>query len=132
MTWANRVAFLFLLVIVGAGCGEKGPLLAHGKPVDHWLQEIKSPDLKSRKKAVIALGHVGTADSRAIPALIAAVKDRDATIRKEAVLALLNIGPAAQDALAVLREAEKDQDATVRLSARKAIARILASRAPPG
>jgi HEAT repeat protein len=124
MAWRYQVAFLLLFAMVGTGCGPKDPLLAHGKPVDHWLQESKNAELKARKKAVIALGHVGTADPRAIPALIAAVKDRDATIRKEAVLALLNIGPAAQDAVAVLREAEKDQDATVRLSAGKAIARI--------
>jgi HEAT repeat protein len=122
-----RVPSLLLFAMVGTGCGQKDPLLAHGKPVDHWLHEIKSAELKARKKAVIALGHVGTADPRAIPALIAAVKDRDATIRKEAVLALLNIGPPAKDALAALREAEKDQDATVRWSASKAIARIQGS-----
>jgi HEAT repeat protein len=123
----NRVACFLLLATLAAGCGEKGPLLAHGKPVDHWLQEIKNADGKARKKAVIALGHVGSADPRAIPALIEAVKDRDATIRKEAVVALLHIGPAAKDALGVLREAEKDQDATVRFSASKAIERIQGS-----
>jgi HEAT repeat protein len=118
-------ALAIVLTACLAGCsGQQGPLLSHGKPVDHWLEELRSPEVKTRKKAVIALGHVGSADSRAIPALTAAVKDPDPTIRKEAVLALLNIGPPARDAIPTLRDAERDKDAGVRVSAGKAIARI--------
>jgi HEAT repeat protein len=111
------------MLLVGCG-GQKEPVMAHGKPVDHWLGELNNHHAKARKKAVTALGHVGTADSRAIPALIGAVKDPDAAVRSEAILALLNIGPDAKDAVPVLREAENDKDATVRSHAKKALARI--------
>jgi HEAT repeat protein len=111
------------MLLVGCG-GQNEPVMAHGKPVDHWLGELNNPEAKARKKAVTCLGHVGTADSRAIPALIGAVKDRDATVRSEAILALLNIGPDAKDAIPALREAENDKDTTVRSHAKKALARI--------
>jgi HEAT repeat protein len=107
-----------------AGCGSGELLLSHGKPVDHWLQEMKNPDVKARKKAVVALGHVGTADERALPALIDALKDKDAPVRSEAVLALMNLGPQARDAIPALQEAERDRDASVRALAAKALARI--------
>jgi hypothetical protein len=113
------------LAMLLAGCGrEEEPLISHGKPVDHWLQELKKPDVKSRKKAVVALGHVGAADSRAIPALIDSVKDGDAVVRDQAILALLNIGPDAEGAISVLREAENDKNPTVRFHATKALERI--------
>jgi HEAT repeat protein len=114
------------LGILFAGCsGKNEPVMAHGKPVPHWLEELKQPAPKARKKAVIALGAVGKADPAAIPALIGVVKnDQDATIRDQAVLALLNIGPDAKDASPVLTEAESDKDATVRTHATKALDRI--------
>ena len=122
-----RTSATLVILLAGAlaGCGsDPGPLQAHGKSVDHWLHELKSPEVKARKKAVVALGHVASADARAIPALTGAVKDKDATIRNEAVLALLNIGPAAAAAVPVLREAAQDKNATVRSNAAKALARI--------
>ena len=93
--WAASLCLLLL------GCSRPtDPLTSHGKPVAHWLEELKQPDAKARKKAVVALGAVGKADPAAIPALIAVVKDdRDGRVRNEAVVALLNIGPDAEDAI---------------------------------
>jgi len=120
-----------LLAIVLIGCGkEQAPLTSHGKPVVHWLEELNKTDPKARKKAVVALGHVGTADPAALPALIGAVKDRDAAVRSKAILALLNIGPDAKDALAALDDARKDKDATVRSYAAKAMERIQGGKLP--
>ena len=117
--------FGLLLGILLTGCkGKNEPLMAHGKPVAFWLDELKKPDAGARKKAVTALGHVGRADPEAIPALIGAVKDRDAAVRNEAVLALLNIGADAKDAIPALTEAQNDKDATVRAHATKALERI--------
>ena len=112
--------------VVVAGCGtSEAPLTAGGKPVAYWLDELKKPDPKARKKAVRELGHVGTADPAAIPAVVGAVKDRDAAVRREAVLALLNLGPAAKDAAAALSEAAaKDPDPGVRKDAAKALERV--------
>jgi HEAT repeat protein len=115
-----------LLGIFLAGCSERSePVMAHGKPVSHWLEELKQPDPKARKKAVGALGAIGKADPAAIPALIGVVKDdKHALVRDQAVLALLNIGPDARDAIPALTAAESDKDATVRTHATKALQRI--------
>jgi HEAT repeat protein len=114
-----------LLVLIFAGCRKNNePLLSHGQPVVHWLAELKKPDFKAKKRAIRALGHVGTADPKVIPALMHAVKDQDARVRSEAVLALLNLGPDVQEAIPVLTEAQHDPNATVRSYAEKALERI--------
>jgi HEAT repeat protein len=115
------------LVLIGlflSGCGQKGPVQSKGQPVSHWLEALNDPDVKVRKKAVTALGHVGKADPAAIPALAGAVSDPDVEVRQAAVLALLNLGPEAQDAVPVLTDARNDTDARVREYAEKALARI--------
>jgi HEAT repeat protein len=112
------------LTMLLAGCGRPPALTAHGKPVEHWVRALQDPNPKLRKKAVTALGHVGTADPAALPALTAAVKDRDAAVRDQAVLALLNLGPAARNAVPALEEAQKDRDARVRLHAAKALQQV--------
>ena len=123
MRYDSSLVILFMALL--AGCAkEKGPVTAHGKPVDYWLQELNNPEAKARQEAVVALGHVGTADAGAIPALIESVKDRDAGVRDKAILALLNIGPGAKGAIPALREAENDKDLTVRSHASSALARI--------
>ncbi len=120
------IAGLLAAGLTAAGCGQPEPrLTAGGRPVSYWLDELKKPDPKARKKAVRELGHVGPADPAAIPAVTAAVKDKDAAVRREAVLALLNLGPAARDAAAALAEAAKsDPDPTVRRDAAKALDRV--------
>jgi HEAT repeat protein len=112
------------MLLVPLGCSPAAPTLAHGKPVTHWLEELRQPDALQRKKAVQVLGNVGPANPAVVPALTSAVKDRDAGVRGEAVLALLKMGPAARDAAAVLREAEKDRDPRIRANAAKALARV--------
>jgi HEAT repeat protein len=119
-----RLACLLCLAMLYCGCAPKETITSHGKSVPHWLEEAKSPDAKSRKKAVTALGHVGARNPDVIPALVEAVKDADASVRAEAVLALLNIGPSAKEAIPALREATADKDATVRSCAAKALEKI--------
>jgi HEAT repeat protein len=120
---------LSMALVVGAGCSrQRAPVTAHGQPVSHWLEALKDPDARTRKKAVTALGHVGDADPAAIPALTEALKDRDPSVRDTAVLALLNIGPAAKSAVPALNDAQNDRNPTVRDHAGKAIERIGARR----
>jgi HEAT repeat protein len=122
-----RYFFLAItLSLVVVGCHRKRePVMAHGKPTAHWIEELKQTDPKARKKAVDALGAIGKADREAIPALIGMVKDdEDATVRDQAVLALLTIGPDAKDSIPALTEAQNDKDATVRTHATKALERI--------
>jgi HEAT repeat protein len=113
------------LTFLSCGCyKDTAPVITHGQPVAHWVEQLKSPDAKQRKHAVIALGHVGAADSQVVPALIGAIKDKDAGVRDEAVLALLRIGPPAIDATSALLEAERDPDSKVRDHAKRALDRI--------
>jgi HEAT repeat protein len=109
---------------LGACNHKTQPLQSHGRPVSHWLEELKKPDPQARKKAITALGHVGKADPAAIPALIGALHDSDARVRDSAVLALLNLGSDAKEAVPALTDATKDKDATVRNHAAKALERI--------
>ena len=74
------------------------------------------------------LGHVGTADPAAIPAVTAALKDSDAGVRAEAALALLNLGHDAADAAPALVDAGKDRDPKVRDYAAEALKKVRGGR----
>jgi HEAT repeat protein len=117
------VAVLGLTVLAG-GCRKAQPTTAGGKPVSHWVEALKGPDARARKKAAHKLGNVGATDPLAIPALIGALKDRDARVRAEAALALLRIGPAAREAVPALLQTQKDPDARVRDCAAKALDKV--------
>jgi hypothetical protein len=122
---AQRAHFVLLLIGLAAGCGrDTGPLLVHGKPVSHWLDELKKPDVKARTKAVHALGLAGKADEAAIPGIISALKDQDASVRDTAVLCLLNLGKDAKDALSALEAMKEDTHANVRKHVALALERI--------
>jgi HEAT repeat protein len=121
----RRVLCCALLPLLLLGCGQgTQELRSHGQTVSHWVEALKDPSPTQRRQAVKALGHVGTADAAALPAVTEALKDRDARVRAEAALALLNVGPAAREAIPTLEETSKDKDPTVREYARKALQRI--------
>lgn len=121
------VTLSMMLAFFSIGCSRTdGPKEKYfsGETVEHWLDAIKSPEPKTRKKAADVLGNVGSVDPRAIPALIEALKDRDAKVRDAAVLGLSKIGTPAIAAESALEIATKDNDATVRTHATAALERI--------
>jgi len=123
-----RVIALFFLTVLLSGCGKAEPMLAGGKPVSYWVQALKDPDVKLRKKAAFKLGNVGPADAAAMPALVAALKDVDPRVRSEAVLALVKFGPDAREAVPALMEVQqRDRDALVRAQAGKALEKLRAA-----
>jgi HEAT repeat protein len=119
-----KYGILIGIIVLARGCGKGSPMLVHGKPVAHWVEALQNPNVRSRQKAVEALGNAGAADPQVVPALIGAVKDRDARVRAAAVVALLKIGPAAREAIPVLQEASRDKDKQVRAYAAKALEKI--------
>jgi hypothetical protein len=120
-----RLFGIALLIVALNGCGHAPPTVAGGKPVSYWVEALKSPDAKLRKKAVFKLGNVGPADAAALPALIGALKDTNAEVRCEAILALVKYGPGAREAIPALSEAQQqDRDATVRTYAAEALAKL--------
>jgi HEAT repeat protein len=108
------------------GCTRKSePLKSSGRTVPEWVADLQSPNAKVRKKAVQSLGHVGTADPHALPAVIDSLKDKDPSVREAAVLAMLVIGPSARDAIPALTDIrDKDPVSNLRKEAAKAIVRI--------
>jgi len=107
------------------GCRPAQPTLAGGKPVEHWIKALDDPQPKVRKQAVIKLGNVGTADPKALPALIVAMKDGDAEVRCAAILAVVKLGPAAQETVPQLNEIQKqDRAAKVRACAARALEKL--------
>jgi HEAT repeat protein len=122
---------LGLAALALAGCtSHGGPTMAHGKPVEQWLQALREPDAKVRKRAADVLGNVGAVDPAVVPALATAVQDRDRNVREAAAVALLKMGPAARDAAAALNTASRDSDPRVRTVAIRALEGLKASRAP--
>ena len=120
-----------LIVLASAislsGCGDsKAPVsLAGGKPVDHWLQALHSPDAKLRQKAVFKLGNIGATETTPVAVLVSALKDPAAGVRREAILALLKREDDAQDAIPALAGVQsRDPDATVRKIAAQAVAKL--------
>lgn len=115
---------LLAVAALVVGCGKTEPVISHGKPVRDWIRALDSADPNQRKKAVVALGHAGTADPADIPALAGELKDRDKRVRVQAIVALMNIGPPAGEAVPLLKELARDADPTIRDYATKAIERI--------
>jgi HEAT repeat protein len=110
-------------LLVASGCN-RTPTLAGGEPVSHWVQVLKDPDARQRKKAAHKLGNAGPVEETVVPALIAALQDRDAGVRGEAALALGKCGAAAKDAVPALTALQEDRDTTVRIYAADAIKKI--------
>jgi HEAT repeat protein len=117
-----RQLILAAAALTLAGCSDSpGPTLAHGKPLEHWVQALRDPDARTRKRAADILGNIGAVDATVIPALASALKDPDRAVRAATVIALLKMGPAARDATPALVEASKDSDTKVRSCAAQAL-----------
>jgi|SRR5579884_370491 len=112
------VAILFISLI---GCGKAPPTTR----VNHWVETLRAPDAKLRKKAVFTLGNLGTADPAVLPALRRALTDADAAIRCEAILALIKCGPEATQAVPELTDLrQRDPNAQVRHYAARAVEKL--------
>ena len=98
--------------------------MAHGKPIEHWVQALASAVAKDRKRAADVLGNVGAADPAVVPALAGALKDRDRGVRAAAATALLKIGPAAAEARPALEAARQDPEPQVRANVARALERL--------
>lgn len=116
-----------VLLLGVSGCGPKVPedFTVSGKSLEHWLQKLKSPDVRTREKAIDALGNVGTVRPEVVPALTTALQDSAPSVRGKAALALLKIGPDAGSALEALTNiAKNDSDPEVRRIADRAAEKV--------
>ena len=91
---------LVFLALCGVSAGQEG--------VSALIQELKDEDVRTRRKAAVALGAIGPSAKEAVPALIAALKDEDGLLRWYAASALGEIGPVAKEAVPALEAAARD------------------------
>ena len=116
-----RRILVALLLISFCGCGKAPPTTR----VSYWVESIRAPDAKLRKKAAFTLGNLGTVDPGAVSALRGALNDADAAVRCEAIVALLKCGPAAAEAVPTLNDMKQhDPNAQVRRYAAKAVEKL--------
>ena len=118
-----------------AGCREKehqrpAPLVYEGKPLDYWMEQLKSPDADTRVTACSALRLMPGKPVAAVPALIEALKDKVPLVRSTAIAALAHVGPQAKDAVPALTALLDDEEWSVRDVAKTALA-IIEGNAPP-
>jgi HEAT repeat protein len=96
-----------------------------GHPTRHWVRELGNPDVESRRKAVHALGAIGTNAPEAVPALSAVLTDDpDRYVRSEAALALSKMDPASAPAVPALARALADEEPLVRMNCAVALFRL--------
>lgn len=75
-----RRLLVLSLVVLAAGCGPRS--------TDHWLRQLKDPDVVKRRQAVRELGARTAEAERVVPALAEALRDADPHARAEAAFAL--------------------------------------------
>jgi hypothetical protein len=125
-----KVSALGLLIVValsGSGCvrGERGPLLAGGREVKSRLADLRNPDARIRRQAVLKLGNVGDDDPAVPEALFQALYDADVLVRRDAVVAVMKLRSPGEEIIAQLGTMSRsDRDTGVRDYARRALARL--------
>ena len=123
-------SYVWIIVAFGliflAGCDEpRGPLLAGGREVKSWVADLKSPDSKIRRQAVLKLGNVGDADPTVAPALAEALDDVNPLVRHDAVLAVVKFASPGEEIVGRLRSmAKSDKNNRTRESAGKALRKL--------
>jgi len=136
----GRAAILLLTLgaslVVFGGCKPKetvpGKWFA-GEPVEHWLEAMKAPDAKLRRRAAEVLGNVGPVDLRSITALADALSDPDRRVRDQAILGLSKLGPVAKaSAPAIQKLLQHEQDPQVVAHANAALSRVVPPAAGNG
>src|SRR5258707_15381733 len=60
------------------------------KPVEHWVEQLRSSDVRKRRAAAQKLRSLG--DSQAVEPLLNALQDEDERVRAYAVIALGGLG----------------------------------------
>ena len=122
---ATALTVLFGLAACGVGCqsDERGPTLAGGHEVAHWVKALGDPNPKVRREAVLKLGNVGDADPTVAEALAKTLEDSDAQVRYDAVFAVVKLrAPSAAIKSTLETMSRNDKDARVRDVSTKALA----------
>ena len=93
------------------------------RPTSYWLKILQDGDVRYRRWAASALGHVGDRPG-VVPALTEALKDKDSEVHCLAATSLGTIGPPAEEAVPALTEAQKNADDEMRQLIDEALSKI--------
>jgi HEAT repeat protein len=111
MCTRKLVAAVGLLTLIAPGCG---------KSIEHWKEQMKSPDSAIRLRAVHALQE-RVAEPEVARVLAEALSDEDTVIRRDAARALGRARPSAADIVFKLQPLLNDKEPSVRKAAANSI-----------
>lgn len=94
------------------------PVVA-GKPLSHWVKDLKSKDVGRRRSAASFLGDAG--NKHAVAPLLEALKDQDVEVRVNAARSLGVVGPTVKETLQPLMGALHDPEDKVKAAAANAL-----------
>jgi HEAT repeat protein len=115
------------LALVGGLIADEGPAkepLLAGKPIAHWIGELKLDDPLVREEAIEVLADAGPAAKSARPALEKLLADPDSSIRARAALALWKIAGPSEPVTRALIDNLPSANLSVRLQALTALAQM--------
>jgi HEAT repeat protein len=119
---AGAIVLIPLLIVSGCNSEERGPLLAGGRDVKSWIDELHATKPQTRRQAVLKLGNVGEGDPAVVDGLTEALRDSDGLVRRAAIQAIAKLTKPSDAVLAQLKlMKEKDRDTVVRDYATKAL-----------
>jgi HEAT repeat protein len=84
---------------------QHGQAEVQGRPLQAWLNDLRSDNPATAQEALQALGTLGPANADAVPELTEALKDPKPLVRAGAARALDRIGPAARQAVPAMESA---------------------------
>jgi HEAT repeat protein len=111
----RRLVVMSLALLV-VGCGSRS--------TDHWLQQLKDPDVVKRRQAIRELGSRAGEAPRVVPALAESLRDEDEYVRHDSATTLSKFGAEAGPAVLALKAALKDKVPSVRKAAATALNKI--------
>ncbi|MHC4506691.1 MAG: HEAT repeat domain-containing protein, partial [Planctomycetota bacterium] len=121
---AITALFLPALFPLSARAAEPSDKPERQPDVDELVSRLKDSSARTRYPAAKALGELGPAAKKAVPALARAVADEDESVRAQAAHALGEIGPEAKGAVPALARAVGDKYRSVRAQAAQALGEI--------
>src|SRR5579864_9165985 len=108
----SKLSVLICATLSLYGCG-KEPVF-QGKPISHWISQLKDKDPEFRAEAARALANIGAEAKPAVLPLCEALKDKDERVRSQVAYTLACIGPEAKAARSALKQAMSDSSIRVR------------------
>jgi len=114
---------IFVVAALALGCQSDSRSNVSANDIQRLIRDLKQGDENTRAEAAEALGDLGTAGKKALPALLMALGDEGERIRQNALRAIIAIGPD-EKAIQPLTNSLKDSDNEVRALSANALGQL--------